>query len=210
MFAGIVEDTGMITDVEDNENGRRLRVAADVDDIEHGQSIAINGACLTVEAHGRYDGDPPSVGGLDPADLAGTAWFEVFLASETIDRTYLGRLGPGDRVNVERALRAGDRLDGHFVQGHVDGVAEVLDVRQVDEDWEFEFSLPGELADYVVEKGSIAVDGISLTVAVVDDDRFAVAIIPETYAVTTLSAKAPGDPVHLEVDVIAKYVESLL
>ncbi|PSQ18314.1 riboflavin synthase subunit alpha [Halobacteriales archaeon QS_8_69_26] len=212
MFTGIVEGTGVVTDVAESEDGRRMRVAADVDDLEVGQSVAINGACLTVESHGHYDGDPPSVGDLDPDDLAGTAWFEVFLAEETVDRTYFDRLGPGDRVNVERALRADDRLDGHFVQGHVDGTAEVVDVREVGEDWVFEFSLPDDLRGYVVEKGSIAVDGISLTVADLDEseDAFTIAIIPETYRVTTLSDKAPGDPVHLEADVVAKYVESLV
>jgi len=210
MFTGIVEGTGVVTDVERSEEGRRLRIAADVADLSGGQSIAISGVCLTVEAHGRYDGDPPSVGGLDPGALSGEAWFEVFLAVETVKRTYLDRLGPGDRVNVERSLRADDRLDGHFVQGHVDGTASVVDVERVGDDWRFAFSLPEDLADYVVEKGSIAVDGISLTVADVSGDAFEVAIIPETYRRTTLSEKAPGDPVHLEVDVVAKYVESLL
>jgi riboflavin synthase len=210
MFTGIVVGTGVVTDVVETEDGRRLRVAADLDGLERGQSIAVSGACLTVEAHGRFDGDPPSVGGLDPAELEGTAWFELFLATETLRRTYLDRLGPGDRVNVERALRADDRLDGHFVQGHVDGTAEVVAVREVGEDWEFEFSTPESLSGYLVEKGSVAVDGISLTVADVGEGTFTVAIIPETYAVTTLSEKAPGDPVHLEADVIAKYVESLV
>jgi riboflavin synthase len=210
MFTGIVEGTGTVTDVREDEDGRRLRIAADLSGLERGQSIAISGACLTVEAHGHHDGDAPSVGGADPAELEGTAWFEVFLASETLERTYLDELGPGDRINVERALRADDRLDGHFVQGHVDGTAEVREVRRVGEDWEFEFSTPPALSGYLVEKGSVAVDGISLTVADVGEDRFSVAIIPETYAVTTLSAKAPGDPVHLEADVIAKYVESLV
>jgi riboflavin synthase len=210
MFTGIVERTGVVTDVETTDGGRRLRIAAAVTDVEGGQSIAIDGVCLTVEAHGRFNGDGASVGGLDPETLAGKRWFEVFLAGETVDRTYLDRLGPGDRVNVERSLRADDRLDGHFVQGHVDGTARTVDVEAVGDDWRFTFSLPADLADYVVEKGSIAVDGISLTVATVDDEAFEVAIVPETYRRTTLSEKAPGDPVHLEVDVVAKYVESLV
>jgi len=209
MFTGIVEGTGVVTDVQQREEGRRLRIAADVTDLSNGQSIAISGVCLTVEAHGRYDGDPPSVGGLDPGTLSGEAWFEVFLARETVERTYLDHLGAGDRVNVERSLRADDRLDGHFVQGHVDGTAETVAVEEVGDDWRFTFSLPDELAPYVVEKGSVAVDGISLTVASVTDEAFEVAIIPETYRRTTLSEKAPGDPLHLEVDVVAKYVESL-
>jgi riboflavin synthase len=210
MFTGIVEGTGTITDVREDDEGRRLRIAADCSNLERGQSIAVNGACLTVESFGRYDGDPASVGGTDPEELAGTTWFGVFLAAETLERTYLDQLGPGDEVNVERALRADDRLDGHFVQGHVDGTGDVTDVRRVGEDWEFEFSTPSSLSGYLVEKGSIAVDGISLTVAGVGDGRFTVAVIPETYEVTTLSGKEPGDPVHLEADVIAKYVESLV
>ena len=115
----------------------------------------------------------------------------------------------GDEVNLERALPADGRFDGHFVQGHVDGVAEVTGVERLGDDWVFAFSLPGELARYVVEKGSIGVDGISLTVADVREDDFTVAIIPATYELTTLSEKSVGDPVHLEVDVVAKYVESL-
>ena len=210
MFTGIVEGTGVVTDVEADEEGRRLRIAADVTDLEGGQSIAVNGVCLTVEAHGRFDGDPPSVGGLDPDDLGGQRWFEVFLARETVERTYLDRLGASDHVNVERSLRADDRLDGHFVQGHVDGTARTVAVDRVGDDWRFTFSLPADLADYVVEKGSIAVDGVSLTVAAVRDEEFEVAIIPETYRRTTLSEKAPGDPIHLEADVVAKYVESLV
>jgi len=194
MFTGIVEETGEIADVTVTEDGRRLRIAGEtvVDDLEQGQSIAVSGACLTVEAFAEGE------------------WFEVFLASETVERTYLGTLGAGDPVNLERALRADDRLDGHFVQGHVDGVTEVVDVRQVGEDWEFEFALPEGFEDYVVGKGSVALDGISLTVAERGADTFTVAVIPTTYDLTTLGAKAPGDPVHFEADVIAKYAESLL
>lgn len=191
MFTGIVEGTGTVRAVDEHPDGRRLSIEAPLDGLERGQSIGVSGVCLTVEAF----------------DETG---FEVFLARETVDRTYLGELGRGDEVNVERALPADGRLDGHFVQGHVDGVAEVTDIRQVGEDWRFGFALPPELAPYVVEKGSIAVDGISLTVATLDDETFEVAIIPETYDVTTLASKSVGDPVHLEVDVVAKYVESLL
>jgi len=190
MFTGIVEETGDIRGVERDEGGKRLRIGTGFDGLSEGQSISVSGACLTVEEHG--DG-----------------WFEVFLARETLDRTYLDLLGKGDAVNLERSLPAEGRFDGHFVQGHVDGTAEVVGVTRVGDDWEFGFSLPEDLGRYVVGKGSIAVDGISLTVADRGDDEFAVAIVPETYAVTTLSEKAVGDPVHLEVDVIAKYVERL-
>jgi riboflavin synthase len=191
MFTGIVEETGEILDVESTADGRRLRVGTTFDGLREGQSISVSGVCLTVEEYG--DG-----------------WFSLFLASETVARTYLGELGAGDRVNLERAMPADGRLDGHFVQGHVDATAEVVGIEQVGEDWTFTFSLPAGQAAYVVEKGSIAVDGISLTVAARDADTFDVAIIPETYDLTTLSEKSVGDPVHLEVDVIAKYVESLL
>jgi riboflavin synthase len=191
MFTGIVEETAEILDVEVTEEGRRLRLSTTFEGLTEGQSISVSGACLTVEEYG--------------AD-----WFEVFTATETLDRTYLGELGTGDIVNLERALPADGRFDGHFVQGHVDATATVTEIERIGDDWEFAFSLPEELSRYVVEKGSITVDGISLTVAAHDDEEFAVAIIPETYEITTLSAKSVGDPVHLEVDVIAKYVESLV
>lgn len=191
MFTGIVEETGEIVDVTDDEGGRRVRVQAALDDLHHGQSIAISGACLTVEEFG-------------------TDWFDLFLSQETIERTYLGELGVGDGVNVERALPADGRLDGHIVQGHVDGTAEVTAVEQLGDDWEFRFSVPDGLGEYLVEKGSVTVDGISLTVADRGAEDFGVAIIPATYDLTTLSAKSVGDPVHLEVDVVAKYVERLL
>ncbi|WP_254525346.1 riboflavin synthase [Natrinema caseinilyticum] len=196
MFTGIVEETGTLRSRERTEDGLRLRIGAEevATGLEHGQSISVSGVCLTVE---RYsDGE----------------WFEVFLATETVDRTYLGDLETGAAVNVERAMPADGRFDGHVVQGHVDAVATVTDVEPVDEDWFFEFELPDGYERYVVEKGSITLDGISLTVADLDAQRgrVTVAVIPTTYQLTTLSEKAPGDPVHLEVDVLAKYVERLL
>ncbi|RZV11651.1 riboflavin synthase alpha chain [Natrinema hispanicum] len=196
MFTGIVEETGEIVARERTDDGLRLRIGADevATGLEHGQSISVSGACLTVE---RYDEG---------------AWFEVFLATETVERTYLGELEVGDAVNLERAMPADGRFDGHVVQGHVDAVATVTNVESVEEDWFFEFELPEGYDRYVVEKGSITLDGISLTVADLDADagRVTVAIIPTTYDMTTLSEKEPGDPVHLEVDVLAKYVERLL
>jgi len=191
MFTGIVEETGEVLAVEEDEGGRRLRVGTTFDDLQEGQSISVSGACLTVEEYGE-------------------GWFALFLAAETVDRTYLGDLEAGDAVNLERALPADGRLDGHFVQGHVDATSEVRDVERVGEDWRYTFSVPPGQARYVVEKGSIAVDGISLTVAACDRETFEVAIIPETYDLTTLSAKEVGDPVHVEIDVVAKYVESLV
>ena len=191
MFTGIVEATGEILSRETTAGGLRLRVSAPfADELEHGQSVSVSGACLTVE---EYTGE----------------WFSLFLSEETVERTYLGELDAGAIVNLERALPADGRFDGHFVQGHVDGVAEVTGIEQVDDDWVFGFSLPDDLARYVVEKGSIGVDGVSLTVADLREASFTVAVIPATYELTTLSEKSVGDPVHLEVDVVAKYVESL-
>ena len=200
MFTGIVEETGEVISRERTDGGLRLRVSASFcEELSVGQSIAVSGACLTVE---DYDEES----------------FELFLSAETVERTYLGDLAIGDPVNLERALPADGRFDGHFVQGHVDGTAEVVGIEQVGEDWTFTFSLPESMARYVVGKGSICVDGISLTVADLrtgdgDGERegeFDVAIIPETYRLTNLASKSVGDPVHLEVDVVAKYVESLV
>jgi riboflavin synthase len=191
MFTGIVEETGEVVDVDVTDDGRRLRIRHGFDAVEGGQSISVSGVCLTVE---RYGED----------------WFEVFLASETVAKTYLGALDVGDPVNLERAMPADGRFDGHIVQGHVDGVATVEAVERVGDDWTFTFSLPPALDRYVVAKGSIALDGISLTVADRSDGGITVAIIPTTYDLTTLSAKEPGDPVHVEVDVVAKYVERLV
>ncbi|WP_436345775.1 riboflavin synthase [Natronorubrum sp. FCH18a] len=196
MFTGIVEETGEIVARERTEDGLRLRIGADevATGLEHGQSISVSGVCLTVE---RFEE---------------RAWFEVFLATETVERTYLGDLGDGNAVNLERAMPADGRFDGHVVQGHVDAVAAVSNVESLEEDWFFEFELPEGYGRYVVEKGSITLDGISLTVADLDTetDRVTVAIIPTTYDLTTLSEKDVGDQVHLEVDVLAKYVERLL
>ncbi|WP_435344467.1 riboflavin synthase [Haloarchaeobius sp. HRN-SO-5] len=193
MFTGIVEETGTVADVTVTDDGRRLRIAGDevLADVDHGASISVSGVCLTVEAYDETS-------------------FEVFLASETVEKTYLGEVGVGDVVNLERAMPADGRFDGHVVQGHVDTTATVRSVEPVGEDWRFEFDLPEGFGRYVVEKGSVTLDGISLTVADRDEDGFAVAIVPTTYDLTNLSEKAPGDPVHLEVDVVAKYVENML
>ena len=195
MFTGIVEEVARVRRVTDDEGGRRLRVAPPepLSDLDHGQSISLSGACLTVEAYAD-DG----------------SWFEVFTAEETLAKTYLGEVGEGDPLNIERALAADGRFDGHLVQGHVDGVGTVASVERVGDDWWFEFALPDDLGRYVVAKGSVALDGISLTVAERGEETVGVAVIPTTYDLTTLSAKAPGDPVHVEVDVVAKYVESLV
>jgi riboflavin synthase len=194
MFTGIVEETGRVERVEDSEDGRRLRVGTTFADRSAGESIAVDGACLTVEA-------------FEPGE-----WFSVFLARETLDRTTFDEVQEGDGVNLERAMAADERFDGHVVQGHVDGTTEIREIDRIGEDWAYTFELPPGLDQYVVEKGSIALDGISLTVARLDDDSgtFSVAIIPTTYHETTLSEKEPGDEVHVEVDVFAKYVERMV
>ena len=160
-------------------------------DATHGASIAVNGVCLTVMAHA--DGE-----------------FTVDVMAETLSRSSLGSLRPGDRVNLERAMAAGGRFGGHVVQGHVDGTAQILE-RVPGDRWELvRLSLPATLARYVVEKGSITVDGVSLTVASIDDTSFTVSLIPTTLDLTTLGHKGIGDLVNLEVDVLAKYVERLM
>ena len=203
MFTGIVETAGEVVAVEDDTGGCRLRIqAAGLDDLHYGQSISVSGVCLTVE-------------GFESAESTGTdedRWFEVFLASETVDKTYLGELSVGDAVNIERAMAADGRFDGHVVQGHVDTVTTVSGIEQVGDDWRFTFELPAGYGQYIVDKGSICLDGISLTVAALDREagQFDVAIIPTTYDLTTLREKSVGDPVHVEVDVIAKYVENMM
>ncbi|MFR9776196.1 riboflavin synthase [Micromonospora sp. MS34] len=194
MFTGIVEELGEIVRTTDTGGDSALvaiRGPLVTSDARHGDSIAVNGVCLTV-----VDVD----GGVFTADVMG----------ETLRRTALGALRPGDPVNLERAAALGSRLGGHIVQGHVDGVGEVVS-REPAAQWEtVRFRLPAALARYVVEKGSVTVDGVSLTVAEVGDDWFAVGLIPTTLKLTTLGAKGAGDPVNLEVDVLAKYVERLL
>jgi riboflavin synthase len=224
MFTGIVEETGVVVGRETTDGGLRLRVSASFcEELSVGQSVAVSGACLTVER--VVPADPRGGGGTAGVDDS----FELFLSAETVEKTYLGGLDVGDPVNLERALPADGRFDGHFVQGHVDGTAEVVGIEQVGEgpasgasgassyevdeydgDWVFSFSLPAGIERYVVSKGSICVDGISLTVADLREGAFDVAIIPETYRLTNLGSKSVGDPVHLEVDVVAKYVESLV
>lgn len=192
MFTGIVEGTATIRAREHDGDDLRLRLETPLaGDISPGDSIAINGVCLTAESV-----EAPA--------------FEVYLAAETRERTYLESLEVGDALNVERPMPVDGRFDGHLVQGHVDGTATITEIRQLGEDWRYAISLPERLRPYVVEKGSITVDGISLTVAALREDGFEVAIIPETYRRTTLDSKAVGDPVHLEVDVIARYVERQL
>jgi len=192
MFTGIVEETGEVLSIEAEPDGTRLTIEGSfAAELHEGQSISIDGACLTVE---EYTADA----------------FEAFLASETLNRTTLGDLTVEDGVNLERALPAEGRFDGHVVQGHVDATTEIRAVERVGEDWTYEFALPSDLAPYVVEKGSITLDGISLTVADRGEETFGVAVVPTTYEETTISEKRAGDRVNVEVDVIAKYVERMV
>jgi riboflavin synthase len=189
MFTGLVEVLGTVRDVVPDGAGRRLTVAAPeiAAGLAPGESVAVNGACLTVVARD-----------------AQTCAFQ--LAPETLGRTNLGGLRPGDRVNLERALRLSDRLGGHLVQGHVDGVGHVA-LRREEGGWVTAwFTCPRELAAQMVSKGSVTVDGVSLTLVDVGADRFSIALIPHTLENTTLGFKGPDDPVNLETDLLAKYV----
>ncbi|MEU6310587.1 riboflavin synthase [Streptomyces sp. NPDC047014] len=193
MFTGIVEELGEVTAVEQLAEASRFRLRGPVvtEDAKHGDSIAVNGVCLTV---------------VETAD----GEFTADVMQETLNRSSLGALTAGSRVNLERPMALGGRLGGHLVQGHVDGTGEILD-RTPSEHWELvKVALPAHLSRYVVEKGSITVDGVSLTVVEAAADWFTISLIPTTLALTTLGIKKPGDPVNLEVDVLAKYVERLL
>ena len=193
MFTGLVEEIGVIQELEQLDDAVRIAVRAPkvTEDAAPGDSIAVDGVCLTVV---------DSVDGTFTADVM----------RETLDRSRLGTYKPGSRVNLERALAAGQRMGGHIVQGHVDGVAEVVS-RTPSEHWEVvRFTLPERLERYVVEKGSIAVNGTSLTVSAVGEGYFEISLIPTTLRDTTAGALAPGDPVNLEVDIVAKYVEKMV
>jgi riboflavin synthase len=192
MFTGLIESLGTVTRAEEVAAGRRLVVRDPIGPgLAIGESVAVNGACLTV------------------VEVRGDEFaFEV--GPETLLKTNLGTLEPGDRVNLERSLKVGDRLGGHFVQGHVDAVG-TIDARVRNGDWEdVWFRCPAELTRLMVPKGSVAVDGISLTLVNVEVKRFSVMLIPHTQAVTTLGFKKPADAVNLEADMLAKHVAKLL
>lgn len=194
MFTGIVEELGEVVGIDDLGDSVRLTLRGPTvtSDARHGDSIAVNGVCLTV------------------VDVLGDGRFSADVMAETLNRSSLGALVVGSPVNLERAAALNSRLGGHIVQGHVDGTGEVTS-RTPSEHWEVvRISLPPELSRYVVEKGSITVDGVSLTVSAIGDDWFEVSLIPTTLGLTTLGEAEPGTRVNLEVDVIAKYVERLL
>lgn len=193
MFTGIVEERGTVAEVTPLEDAARLRISGAIvtEDARHGDSIAVNGVCLTVVE-------------------TGPGWFTADVMAETLRRSSLAGAQPGSPVNLERAARVDSRLGGHIVQGHVDDTGTVMAIEPAEHWTLVRISLPVRLARYVVEKGSITVDGVSLTVVEVTADSFSVSLIPTTLGLTTLGVREIGDTVNLEVDIVAKYVERLM
>ncbi len=193
MFTGIIEELGKIAALEKRGDGARIKIAAQVvtEKTIEGDSIAVNGVCLTA---------------LDVRQDS----FAADVSNETLNRSTLGKLNVGLKVNLERAVTPATRLGGHIVQGHVDARGKFLSAEQSGDFWTVKIEFPKEIGQYLVCKGSIAVEGISLTIADLSDDSFAVAVIPKTWQLTNLSALNSGDAVNLEVDVIAKYVERIM
>ena len=193
MFTGIIEEVGEIAAVDDSSEFRTLRIRANsiLEGVSIGDSIAVNGVCLTVRRHEKNS-------------------FSAELSRETLDRSSLKQLGAGSLVNLERPMRADGRFDGHMVQGHVDGVGKIHGFSRDGDSWNLQIEFPGNALRYIVEKGSIAVDGISLTVAAVKPPVLDIAIIPHTFENTNLKRATAGDTVNLEFDIIAKYVERML
>lgn len=193
MFTGLIEELGTIESLSEHAGGVRIVIAASIvtTDLADGDSIAVNGVCLTA---------------LDTSE----ATFAADMSPETLDRTTLGRLAPGSRVNLERAVTPATRLGGHIVQGHVDGRGTFISAVAEGDFWTVKICFPTDLARYLVPKGSVSVEGISLTIASLDETSFDIAIIPKTWQMTNLSTLNPNDDVNLEVDVIAKYVERMI
>jgi riboflavin synthase len=193
MFTGLVEELGTVESLEDHAGGVRIVVSAGLvtSDIANGDSIAVNGVCLTA---------------LDVSSSS----FAADVSPETLDRTTLGNLKAGSPVNLERAVTPATRLGGHIVQGHVDDRGTFISATVEGDFWTVRIGFPPEMAKYLVHKGSVAVEGISLTVAALADDHFDIAVIPKTWEMTNLSSLNPGDAVNLEADVIAKYVERMM
>jgi riboflavin synthase len=192
VFTGLIDDVGIVTGVSESDGGREFRIASDYETLSDGESIAVNGACLTVREHD--DG-----------------WFSVAAVTTTLGRTTIGEWRAGRRVNLERALRVGDRLGGHFVQGHVDGVADVMDVRTRGDARLVDLALPAGLAELTVQHGSVTVDGVSLTVnALPAPGVLQLSLIEYTLRHTTLADLSAGDQVHIEADMLGKYVQRLL
>jgi riboflavin synthase len=197
MFTGLVSDIGTVRAVEERGELRRLRIACTypTETIAIGASIATGGPCLTAVATG--------------AEATG-GWFDVDVGAETLARTTAGTWGVGTRLNLERSLKIGDELGGHIVTGHIDGVAEIVAVTPFDGMSRFEIRAPSQLSRFIAEKGSVALDGTSLTVNSVEGDLFSVLLIPHTLAVTTWGERKAGDPLNLEVDLMARYAARLI
>jgi riboflavin synthase len=192
VFTGLIEDVGVVASVEVSSAGREFRIESGYDALTDGESIAVNGACLTVREHGA-------------------GWFTVAAVTTTLDRTTIGDWTAGRRVNLERALQIGDRLGGHFVQGHVDGVATVVDVQQRGDARLVDLALPPGLAELMVQHGSVTVDGVSLTVNDLPaPEHLQLSLIEYTLRHTTLADLAAGERVHVEADMLGKYVQRLL
>ncbi|MDD5539960.1 MAG: riboflavin synthase [Candidatus Marinimicrobia bacterium] len=193
MFTGLIEEIGEIGAVSENKAGRRLKIVANqvLSDLQLGDSIAVDGVCLTVEK-------------------LGADYFEVQAVGETLSRSTLVNSRRGDRVNLERAMAASDRFGGHFVQGHVDAVGTIVAIRKIGEAAVLQIAIPESINNYIVEKGSLTVNGISLTVAEITDKVVKIALIPVTLSATNLGLKKVNDEVNLEVDILAKYVEKMI
>lgn len=193
MFTGLIEELGSIASIDTHEAGSRITIAASIvtSDISNGDSIAVNGVCLTA------------------MDVT-SASFAADVSPETLDRTTLGSLTAGSRVNLERAVTPATRLGGHIVQGHVDGRGTFLSAKPEGDFWTVTIGFPPELARYFVHKGSVTVEGISLTIAALGETSFDIAVIPKTWEMTNFSSLTPGSPVNLEPDVIAKYIERMM
>ncbi len=192
MFTGIVEKVGKISMVEESDGGLRVGIKVSWgEELKKGVSVCVSGVCLTVESH-IGDG------------------FVAFLSTETLNCSNLKELREGSFVNLERSMPCEGRFDGHIVQGHVDTTTEIIEINKIGEDWEYGFRIPNKFGKYMVKKGSITIDGISLTIADINEEKLTVAIIPTTYSETTLCKRGLGDEVNIEVDILAKYTERLL
>lgn len=197
MFTGIISSIGAI-EASEQKGDLHIKVASDVkpDDLKIGQSVAVDGVCLTITSKGLL--------------ASGKSYFAAALSAETVSRTAPGRWGKGQRVNLERALKLGDTLDGHMVTGHVDGIATIKGITADGESHRLELEAPPELARFIAAKGSVALDGVSLTVNQAEGPRFRVNIIAHTWQNTTLSERRPGDALNLEIDMLARYLDRLL
>ncbi len=199
MFTGLISDVGEVLSVEKRGELTRLRIACNYEaaSIALGASIACSGPCLTAVEIGTRGGDNRST------------WFDVDAAAETLARTTVGTWKPGTHINLERSLKIGDELGGHIVTGHVDGIAEIMETRAFDGMCRFDIRVPKGIKHFIAEKGSVSLDGTSLTVNSVDDDVFSVLLIPHTLAVTTWGARKAGDKLNIEVDLMARYAARL-